>query len=85
MTLRMYGWEGDQYDIAKVIKPVDQDRNVNPDELRYYVLNEAGWLRAEMRVAGDMNLLKGLLAANYPVIIEEASTLAARRCQWSEG
>ena len=28
MTLRMYGWEGDQYDIAKVIKPVEQDRNV---------------------------------------------------------
>jgi len=75
MTLRMYGWQGDQYDIAKVIKPVEQDRNVNPDELRYYVLNEAGWLRAEYRVAGDINLLKRLLAANYPVLIEEASTL----------
>ncbi len=75
MTLRMYGWQGTQYDIAKVIKPVDQDRNVNPDELRYYVLNYAGWLRAEFRVAGDLNLLKRLLAANYPVIIEEASKL----------
>ncbi len=75
MTLQMYGWEGDQYDVAKIIKPVDQDRNVNPDELRYYVLNEAGWLRAEYRVAGDINLLKRLLAANYPVLIEEASTL----------
>jgi hypothetical protein len=49
MTLRVYGWSGDQYDIAKIIKPVDKDRNVNPDELRYYVLNEAGWLRAEFR------------------------------------
>ncbi len=75
MTLRMYGWQGDQNDIAKVIKPVPQDRNVNPDELRYYVLNEAGWLRAEVRVAGDLHLLKSLLAANYPVIIEEQSTL----------
>jgi tetratricopeptide (TPR) repeat protein len=75
MTLRMYGWGGNQYDIAKIIKPVDRDRNVNPDELRYYVLNEAGWLRAEVRVAGDVDLLKRLLAANYPVIIEEASTL----------
>lgn len=75
MTLRMYGWQGDQYDIAKIIKPVPQDRNVNPDELRYYILNEAGWLRAEFRVAGDINLIKRLLAANYPVIIEEASTL----------
>ena len=75
MTLRMYGWEGDQYDIARIVKPIDKDRNVNPDELRYYILNEAGWLRAEFRVAGDIDLLKRLLAANYPVIVEEASTL----------
>lgn len=75
MTLRMYGWEGDQYDIARIVKPIDKDRNVNPDELRYYILNEAGWLRAEFRVAGDLDLLKRLLAANYPVIVEEASTL----------
>ncbi len=75
MALRMYGWQGNQEDIAKVIKPVPQDRNVNPDELRYFVLNQAGWLRAEIRVAGDIHLLKSLLAANYPVVIEEASTL----------
>lgn len=75
MTLRMYGWEGDQYDIARIVKPIDKDRNVNPDELRYYILNEAGWLRAEFRVAGDIDLLKRLLAASYPVIVEEASTL----------
>ena len=75
MTLRMYGWEGTQEDIARIIKPVEQDRNVNPDELQYYVLNEAGWLRAEYRVAGDLQVLKRLLAANYPVVIEEASTL----------
>ena len=75
MTLHMYGWQGNQTDIANVIKPLPQDRNVNPDELRYFVLNEAGWLRAEVRVAGDLRLLKTLLAANYPVIIEEASTL----------
>jgi tetratricopeptide (TPR) repeat protein len=75
MTLHMYGWQGNQTDIANVIKPLPQDRNVNPDELRYFVLNEAGWLRAEVRVAGDIHLLKELLAANYPVIIEEASTL----------
>jgi tetratricopeptide (TPR) repeat protein len=75
MTLRMYGWEGDQYDIARIIKPIDKDRNVNPEELRYYVLNEAGWLRAEYRVAGDVKLLRRLIAANYPVIIEAATTI----------
>jgi tetratricopeptide (TPR) repeat protein len=75
MALRVYGWTGDQYDIAKIIKPVAQDRNVNPDELRYYVLNDAGWLRAEYRVAGNLDMIKRLLAANYPVVIEEQSTL----------
>jgi tetratricopeptide (TPR) repeat protein len=75
MMLRMYGWEGDQYDIAQIIKPIDKDRNVNPEELRYFILNEAGWLRAEYRVAGDIELLKRLLAANYPVLIEAATTI----------
>ncbi|HEY5982492.1 MAG TPA: C39 family peptidase [Anaerolineales bacterium] len=75
MTLRMYGWKGDQYDIAKIIKPEDRDRNVNPEELRYFILNEAGWLRAEYRVAGDITLLKRLLAANYPVVVEAATKI----------
>jgi len=71
MALRMYGWNGTQKDIAEVIKPVDADRNVNPEEMRYYVLNYAGWLRAEYRVGGDLFLLKRLLAAGYAPIIEE--------------
>ncbi len=75
MLLHMYGWQGDQYDIARIVKPVRQDRNVNPEELRYYVLNYAGWLQAEYRVAGDVDLLKRLLAAGYPVLIEAATPL----------
>lgn len=75
MMLRMYGWDGDQYDIAQILKPIDKDRNVNPEELRYYILNEAGWLRAEYRVAGDIPLLKRLLAAGFPVLIEAATTI----------
>jgi len=75
MTLHMYDWEGTQFDIANIVKPVKQDRNVNPEELRYYILNEAGWLKAEYRVAGDLDLLKRLLAAKYPVIVEVASKI----------
>ncbi|NOY99403.1 MAG: tetratricopeptide repeat protein [Chloroflexi bacterium] len=71
MALRYYGWDGNQYDISDIIKPVPQDRNVNPDEMAYYVRNYAGWLRAEYRVGGTPDLLKRLLAAGYPVIIEE--------------
>ena len=75
MALHIYGWEGSQSDIANVIKPILQDRNVNPEELRYYVRTEAGWLNMEYRVGGNIETLKRLLAANYPVIIESVTSL----------
>lgn len=70
MALHMYAWVGDQFDISKVIKPVRADRNVNPDELVWWVRNYAGWLRAEHRVNGDLTLLRRLMAAGFPVIVE---------------
>ncbi|MFZ5902320.1 MAG: C39 family peptidase [Chloroflexota bacterium] len=75
MALQLYGWDGDQADIAAQIKPVLQDRNVNPEELAYYVRNNTGWLNIQYRVAGDLTLLKRLLAANYPVIVESVTSL----------
>jgi tetratricopeptide (TPR) repeat protein len=75
MMLRMYGWEGNQNDIASIIKPDVDDKNVNIDELVYYVRNYAGWLNAEYRVAGDIYLLKSMIANGYPVIIESGMRL----------
>ncbi len=75
MALHLYGWEGSQADIASVIKPVIPDRNVNPEELRYYVRTQAGWLNMEYRVNGNIELLKRLIAANYPVIVESVTSL----------
>jgi len=72
LYLRLYGWNGDQATIAKVVKPFDSDRNVNVDELRDYVRSYAGWLDAEFRVGGNIELLRQLIAAGYPVMIEEA-------------
>ena len=75
MALHLYGWEGNQDDIAEQIKPVPQDRNVNPEEMAYYVRNFAGWLNIAYRVGGDLSTLKTLLAANYPVIVESVTSL----------
>lgn len=72
LYLRYYGWEGNQDDIAKVVKPITEDRNVNPDELVYFVRTHTGWLSAEFRVGGDLQLLKQLVAAGFPVMIEES-------------
>ncbi|MBI5352611.1 MAG: C39 family peptidase [Chloroflexi bacterium] len=75
MALHMYGWDGNQADIASFIKPVIGDRNVNPEELRYYVRTQAGWLNLEYRVGGSIDTLKRLIAANYPVIVESVTSL----------
>jgi tetratricopeptide (TPR) repeat protein len=72
MYLRYYGWEGDQFDIANPLKPQREDRNVNVEELTYFARTNAGWLNTEYRVGGDLELLKQLLAAGIPVMIEES-------------
>jgi tetratricopeptide (TPR) repeat protein len=76
MYLNFFGWEGDQETVAAEIKPQRQDRNVNVEELMYFVGNYAGWLRAEYRVGGTTEVLKGLLAAGLPVLIEESFRFA---------
>ena len=72
LYLHYYGWEGNQDDIAQIIKPITEDRNVNPEELVYFIRTRAGWLSAEFRVGGDLQLLKQLVAAGFPVMIEES-------------
>jgi len=71
LALRYYSWIGDQYDIAKVIKPNRDDSNVNVEELIYYVRTQAGWLNAEYRVGGNLDTLRKYLSNGIPVIIEE--------------
>ncbi len=84
MLLHMFGWSGSQKTISDVIKPVNGDRNVNPDELAYWVHNYAGWLRMEYRVGGDLETLKRLLAAGYPVIIEGTTALNPDDTGWPD-
>lgn len=72
MYLQTHNWEGDQGAISALLKPQTADRNVNVEELVYYVRTQAGWLNAEYRVGGDIDLLKSFLAAGLPVMIEEA-------------
>jgi len=75
MYLNFYGWQGDQYTISQELKPFDDDKNVNIDELVYFARNRAGWLNTEFRVGGNTDLLRRFLAAGLPVVIEETSIL----------
>ncbi len=72
MYLRFYGWGGAQYQISDLLKPARNDRNVNIEELDYYVRNYAGWLNTLYRVGGDIERIKQFVAAGIPVIVESS-------------
>lgn len=68
--LKYYNQDVDQLAIARVIKPHYEDRNVSPHELVDYVNTSSG-LEAAVYRGGDLDLLKRLLIAGFPVIIEK--------------
>jgi tetratricopeptide (TPR) repeat protein len=68
MNLSYWGSRDNQYQIAPVLKPNKQDKNVNPEELGSYA--RAKGYRVHMGIAGNLDLLKRLLAAGFPVIAE---------------
>lgn len=75
MALSFWGWQGDQATVQAVLRPYEKvdDKNVNPSELVAYV-REFMHLRAEVRVGGDLQTLKALIAAGFPVIVEKGHT-----------
>ncbi len=75
LNLRYYGWEGDQFTISDLLKPDRGDKNVNIDELAFYVRTQAGWLNADFRVGGTIEQLKSFIAAGFPVIVEKGFVL----------
>ncbi|MBN1267218.1 MAG: C39 family peptidase [Anaerolineales bacterium] len=83
MALRYYGWPGDQFDISDYNKPDRADKNVNISELIYYVKNFAGWLEADYRVGGSVDVLQRFIAAGYPVIIEASTEILEGGGGWA--
>ena len=75
LNLRFHGWEGDQYEISDLLKPDRGDKNVNIEELTFYVRTQAGWLNADFRVGGTKEQLKSFIAAGFPVIVEKGFVL----------
>jgi tetratricopeptide (TPR) repeat protein len=82
MSLNFWGWKGTRDDVAKVIKPgendasknfVDRgksDKNVMPYEMVDFVNNETAY-RALYRYGGDIQLVKTLIANGFPVLAEK--------------
>jgi len=70
MALSYWGWPGDQRDTAAFLRPGEYDKNVNPAEMVAFV-EEMTDLAALARVGGDLQALKRLIAAGFPVVIEK--------------
>jgi len=69
MALSYWGevWERDA--IAQRLKPFDEDKNVSPQEMVDFV-DDHTILQAVLRVGGTAEVVKQLLAAGYPVLVE---------------
>ncbi|MEF2278637.1 C39 family peptidase [Deinococcus sp. YIM 134068] len=68
MALSRWGGELDQYDIAPRLKPYRWDVNVSPDELAAFARAEG--MNVHLATNGDRALLKRLIAAGFPVVVE---------------
>lgn len=69
MMLNFWGWPGTREQVSEAVKPFSKDKNVMPYELVDYA-NAQPNLRAETRVGGTPELLKRLVVAGYPVMVE---------------
>jgi len=72
MVLSYWGWQGDQFATRAYLRPSFEidDKNVNPFEIVNFVESSTEY-DALWRVGGDLDLLKRLVAAGFPVLIEK--------------
>jgi hypothetical protein len=72
VALSYWGWQGDQTVPQAYLRPNQEvdDKNVMPEELVRYVENYSQF-NALTRVGGDLDLLKRLIAAGFPVMVEK--------------
>jgi tetratricopeptide (TPR) repeat protein len=70
MALSYFGVQRTQQQVAAVLKPDPEDRNVSPYEMAAYVTGQAEGVAAIERANGDLRLLRTFLAAGRPVIVE---------------
>ena len=70
MVLNYYEHNVNQTQVGDALKPEYEDRNVSPDEMVAYVESQTD-LRARVVSGGNIGLLKRILAAGLPVIVEK--------------
>ena len=71
MALTFWGWKGDRDVVGKAVKPTDKDKNVMPYEFQDYIIDNVPGMSSAVRYGGDIETLKRLVAAGYPVVVEK--------------
>lgn len=71
MALTYWGWNGDRDVIGKALKPSDKDKNVMPYELQDFITANLPDMSSVMRYGGDIDALKRLISAGFPVVAEK--------------
>jgi hypothetical protein len=69
MAMSYWGWDGDIHDVGAGLKPYPKDKNVMPYEMEDYARSQG--LGAVTRVGGDLDTMKRLIAAGFPVLLEK--------------
>jgi hypothetical protein len=80
MSLTFWGWDGNRDVIGRVVMPgntdhegkaVNKDKNVMPYELQNYITEHVPNISSQLRYGGDIDLLKRMVSAGYPVVVEK--------------
>jgi hypothetical protein len=71
MSLTFWGWTGNRDVVGKAVKPSDKDRNVMPYEFQDFITENVQGMSSIMRYGGDINVVKSLIAAGFPVVAEK--------------
>jgi uncharacterized protein YvpB len=82
MALSYWGWEGDHDEAARGVRTHSKDKNVMPYEMVDFAKEQEG-LSALTRVGGDFDLIKRLIAAGFPVVVEKGPHFRDITNQWT--
>lgn len=71
MALTFWGWDGNRDVVGAYVKPEDKDKNVMPYEMEDFVETQTTGFLAVLRSGGDIDLIRRMVAAGFPVLTEK--------------
>jgi hypothetical protein len=85
MALSYWGWQGTRADTGQFLKPYTDDKNVMPSEMADYVIEKTDF-DVVLRYGGNIDLVKSMVAAGYPVLLETGvyiESVLTKKPEWS--